>query len=61
VAHPSSSLWKSVLHLLYEFAPFNKAMKSDAEKRGSNFRCTFLASTFIGSAESAALFDAADR
>jgi hypothetical protein len=38
-----------------------KALKSDVEKRGSNFRCTFLASTFSGSAESAALFNAAYR
>jgi hypothetical protein len=38
-----------------------KAMKSDVEKRGSNFRCTVLASTFSGSAESAALFNAAYR
>jgi len=36
-------------------------MKSGIEKRGSNFRCTVLASTFEGSATSAALFDAAYR
>jgi hypothetical protein len=41
--------------------PSNKAMKSDVEKRGSNFRCTVLALTFSGSAESAALFNAAYR
>jgi hypothetical protein len=41
--------------------PPNKAMKSDVEKRGSNFRCTVLASTFSGSATSAALFNAAYR
>jgi hypothetical protein len=41
--------------------PPDKAMKSDVEKRGSNFRCTLLASTFSGSAESVALFNAAYR
>jgi hypothetical protein len=41
--------------------PANKAMKSDVEKRGSNFRCTISASTFSGSAKLAALFNAAYR
>jgi len=36
-------------------------MKSGVEERGSNFRCTLLASTFSGSPTSAALFDAAYR
>jgi hypothetical protein len=58
VAHPSSAHLGDVLHLLYEFAPANKAMKSDVEMRGSNFRCTVLVSTFSGSAESVALFNA---
>jgi hypothetical protein len=41
--------------------PPNKAMKSDVEKRGYIFRCNILASTFSGSATSAALFNAAYR
>ena len=41
--------------------PPNKAMKADVEKRASNSRCTILASTFSGSAQSAVLFKAAYR
>ena len=50
-AHSRMSEPEFLTAMARESAP-NKAMKSDVEKRGFNFRCTVLASTFSGSAES---------
>ena len=62
-SHPSTGSLRYGSQSNFRLArtPPNKAMKSDVEKRGSNFRCTVLASTFLGSAESVALFNAAYR